>query len=561
MKSTFSKISWMLKQAKNTRFFLSLIVISGILASLIGVYRAVLLKNLIDSATSHKSDIMLYSIILLAILIIGEIAIRGFSSMLTTYSSNSICNTLQQNVYSHLLSSKLSEFSKHDSGDILTRMTSDIDNVSNLLVNILPDILSLIILVIASFFTLFAYDSTLAILIIIISPIPILLSRFLSIKIKKLYTKLQETESKYRLLLNESVQNIEVIKSFCLENNHNARLKAIQNNKLKLSLKRNRISIISNSVLSLGYWICFFLAFSWGAFKLSKGMSTFGTLTAILQLVGNIQAPFTSLAYALPQLIAAIASGERIIQLEKLGTDPVLPICAGLSSAGIEFKNINFSYEKNIPVLTDISAVINPGEITAIIGPSGEGKTTLVKLLLSLYQSDNGHIYTTDKDNKYEISASSRKFISYVPQGNTLFSGSIAENLRNGCQNASDKELEAAARAACAWEFIENSQNGLNTIIGEHGTGLSEGQAQRIAIARALLKKAPVLILDEATSALDADTELKVLTAIKTLQPPRTCIVITHRVSALKICSRIFKIENKHLVECTDLPLKQFNIT
>jgi ATP-binding cassette subfamily B protein len=549
LKNKFQNVKWILIQIKPSMFFLSLIVILGGITSIGEVYRAVILKKLFDSATNAQFNKMISAIVVLGILIISDIIIRGVCSSLSARSSAEICNNIQRKTYSNLTNSNLLEFSKYHSGDILTRMTSDVDAVTNMIVNILPNIISLVILITASFITLLFYDATLAVIIIVITPIPILISRIYAKKIKKIYMKVQQVESRYRSFLNESMQNMLIIKSFCLEKTNNVKIRTIQKSKLDLALKRNNISVLSNSILSLGYWIGFFIVFSRGALKLSKGTISFGTITATLQLIGNIQGPFSALAYSLPQIVSGFASSDRLIELDNLNLDFTDSLSIDIDSAGIEFKNIVFSYKKDTPVLKEVSSYIYPGEIAALIGPSGQGKTTLIRLLLSLYKPDKGHVYITHNKEKYEVGASTRKLISYVPQGNTLFSGTIADNLRYGSPNATDKELEIAARDACAWNFIKELQDGLYTVLGERGIGLSEGQAQRLAIARALLRKTPILILDEATSSLDTETEINVLRAIQNLHPIRTCIIITHRLTALKICDRILKIENKNLIE------------
>jgi ABC-type multidrug transport system fused ATPase/permease subunit len=340
-----------------------------------------------------------------------------------------------------------------------------------------------------------------------------------------------------------------VIKAFCLEQGSAERIEGLQNQRLHWISRRSKMGAAASSTLSMGYWSGYFFAFGWGSFGLSKGTTTFGTLTAFLQLVGQVQGPMVGLANTLPQMIALVGSAGRLREFESLQMENNSRAVPGWDSVGIYLDNISFSYE-NKPVFKNLSIRIAPGEIVALVGPSGEGKTTFVRLLLSLLNITEGHIYfTNDKGEKMEVSAASRAFLSYVPQGNTLFSGTIADNLRVGCSDASDSELEAVSRSACAWEFIEKLPEGLNTVIGEKGHGLSEGQAQRLAIARALLHKAPVLVLDEATSALDAKTELKVLQTIQRQNPGRTCIAITHRMTVLKICSRVLKLEDGRIVE------------
>jgi ATP-binding cassette subfamily C protein len=369
----------------------------------------------------------------------------------------------------------------------------------------------------------------------------------------------QEADSTYRSFMQESIQNLLILKTFCLEKNNLSKLTELQNNKIKLSLKRSSISIVANIFMSIGSWIGFFLVFCWGAVNLSKGIGTYGTLTALLQLVSSIQAPFFGLAGSLPQLAGAIGSAERLIEIEKmtledLDYEEADESLLNINNPNIEFEDVSFSYFKNSPVLKNISFNIKSGETIGVMGASGEGKTTIIRLILSLIDSNQGNISIINDNKRYSINPSSRNLISYVPQGNTLFSGTIRQNLLYGNKDASETDIESAITAAGAFNFVDSLKGKLDTVIGEKGVGLSEGQAQRLAIARALLRKRPILILDEATSSLDIETELRVLNTVQNLQHNPTCIIITHRTSALSICDRLFKIENGFLKEVTNYP-------
>lgn len=556
MKELWLKTKWLMLQAKPFIHYLLFIIVFGSFSSLIAIYRALITKKLIDTATSSQLGNLFRILALFAITIVLDIGLRAAVAVITSKCSIKISNSIQKKLYNRLMKTKWMEFCKYHSGDILTRMTSDVDAITNLLITTIPNIISLSILLIGSFITLLILDPLLAVAFIVVSPITILLSRLYSSKLKKIYLKYQALESKYRSFLNESFQNMLIVKTFCLENGNNRIVKNIQKDRVRLTVDRTKMSVVTNIALSSGYWISYFLIFCFNASKLAKGTTTFGTLTALLQLVGNIQGPFYGLASSLPQVVAAIASTERIMELESLGIDSNNLIVENMKSAGVRFQNVGFSYKEDKMVLNNVSVNINLGETVALIGPSGKGKTTFIHLLLSLINPEKGHIYITNNLKIVEVSANTRKFMSYVPQGNTLFSGTIAENLRLGNSDATDEELKSAARAARAWDFIKNSPDGLNTKLGERGTGLSEGQAQRIAIARALLRKAPILILDEATSALDTKTEIEVLQSIKNLNPAPTCIIITHRNTALKICDRVFKLEDNHVIEQSNLIYK-----
>lgn len=537
-----------------------MIIVLGTASSLIGIYRAIISKKLIDTAISSNMNKLFEVLIVFAISILIEVVIKSGASIITSKCSIEISNGIQKNLYSRIMKTKWLEFSKYHSGDVLTRMTSDVDAVSNMLTNTVPTIISLGVMLVGSFTTFLFMEPHMALILITLSPISILLSRLYSSKLKKLYLKSQELESEYRSFLNESIQNMLIVKTFCLENENMNKVKNIQKKRYKLAISRIKLSVVSNYILSSGYWIGYFVVFCLGALKITKGTITFGTLTAMLQLIGNIQGPFAGLASLLPQVISAIGSTERLMELESLKTDPDVLGFQDVKSTGIIFKNVNFGYKKDALIISNVSVSIDPGETVALIGPSGKGKTTFIHLLLGLIDPEKGHLYITNNSENIEVSANTRKLMSYVPQGNTLFSGTIADNLRFGNPNASDRELESAARAACAWNFIRSSPEGLNTMLGERGTGLSEGQAQRIAIARALLRKVPLLILDEATSALDTKTEIEVLETIKNLNPAPTCIIITHRNTALKICDRVFKLEDNHVIEQNNLNYKDIAV-
>lgn len=549
MKTLWSQIKWMAGQARPFIFSLSLTLILETLLAIISVSMALISKNLIDGATTKQRNLLITSAILFIAIIIGQIVLEAILTLIRTRNTEAISNRMRQNLFKHLTQTEWQEFSKYHSGDILTRMTSDVSNITSVLVGTIPDIVSLGVSLIAAFITLLYFEPALAVVAFILGPISLVVSRLYAGKLKKLNLKIQQSESSCRSFLHEAIQNMIIIKTFCHEKISDKQIEKLQGEKLRVVMQRSKLTMASNSILSLSYWVGYLVAFGWGVLGLFKGSTTFGTLTAFIQLIGKIQGPFIGLAYSVPQLISAIASTERIMEFENLENEIIGQQIPDFNRVGIEFENVNFSYEKDKIILKDISTQIYAGEITAIIGPSGEGKTTFIGLILSLLRPKSGEIYITSEQEKFEICASSRKLISYVPQGNTLFSGTIVENLRFGCADVSDQEIEEALCLACAWDFVKELQNGLYTVIGERGVGLSEGQAQRITIARALLRKTPIIIFDEATSALDSITEMNVLKAIGNLSPVRTCIIITHRASTLRICHRILRLEDGNVFE------------
>lgn len=558
MKNSISKIKWIFTQSKSALLPLLIIVILGGVTSITSVYRALASKTLIDSATSSQNNLITKWAIILVSLLLIEITFKGISSVLSTFCSNKISNKLQEKIFKHITYSEWLEESNYHSVNLLTRLTNDVDTITNVIVSVFPGIISLLTILIFSFITLLSLDPTIAIVAIVFCPALIIFTKLLTKKLKKYYIDIQDEEVKYRSFIQESINNTLIVKSFTLENFNINKLKNIQATKSGLAMKRSFLTTFVNLLIQLGVYGGNIFVMCFGAFKIAMGSSSFGTLTALLQLFSNIQGPFAALSQCIPQIISAIGATERLMEIENLASEDtskskLKDITNNLYITG---KDINFSYKKEFPILKNVNFKINPREIVALVGPSGEGKTTLIRLILSLIHPSSGNAYISNNSIKENIIPDHRNLISYVPQGNTLFSGTIEENLRIGNKDASMDEIIECCKIACAYDFINSLDDKFNTLIGEKGLGISEGQAQRLAIARALLKKSPILILDEATSSLDGDTELRVLEGIKNLKHKPTCIIITHRPSALEICNRIFKLQRGTLKEI-EVPINE----
>lgn len=543
-------IGWIKPEIRPFLPGLAIILLINVSGALMGVATAIASKNMVDYAVANQLTMAGLAAAIFGGLIITNILMRVAESLLSIRIAESFSNQMRQRFFKRLLKTEWLPLSAYHSGDLLTRLTSDVNNITNCIVNVIPGIFALGAQLVASFLTLMYYEPKLAILAFIMGPSTIIFSRIWGRKLKYLHVKVQESESSYRSYIQEALQNFVIIKSFRLEEHNQDTLQDLHENRMKWILKRNRVTLAANNVMGVGYWAGYFLAFGWGAVRLSQKAISFGTLTAFLQLVQQVQTPFMGLARTFPQIIAMTASSERLMELEKMQTEKNVEPVPNLKSVGIHLRQVSFCYNDGKPILDKITTEIFPGQLVALVGPSGEGKTTMIRLLLALLRPSEGTVSFTDTSGGcYEASAATRDWVTYVPQGNTLFSGTIADNLRSGKSDATQAEMEKATRAACAWSFIEELPGGLNTVIGERGQGLSEGQAQRIAIARAFLKKAPVMILDEATSALDMETEMNVLRAVNDLGYHCTCLVITHRLTALRICSRVIKIQDGKIME------------
>lgn len=550
MQNLWKALIWIKPEARPFLPGLGVILLINGLGALMGVAIAIASKNMVDYAVADQLKRAGIAAAIFAGLILVNLLMGVGESLLSTRIAEAFSNVLRQRIFKRLSETEWLSLTAYHSGDLLTRLTSDVNNITNCLVNVIPSICALGVQLVASFLTLLHYEPMLAILAFIMGPSTVLISRIWGRKLKHLQAKVQESESAYRSYIQEALQNFVIIKSFRLERDKQENLQNLHEARMNWILQRNRIMLAANSVMGSGYWAGYFLAFGWGAVRLSQRAISFGTLTAFLQLVQQVQTPFMGLARKFPQIIAMVASAGRLMELETMPKEKRERQVPIRRNVGVRINEVSFYYTEAKPILDKVTTEILPGELVAIVGSSGEGKTTLIRLLLALLRPSKGQVYFTDAmGGRYEASAATRDWVTYVPQGNTLFSGTIADNLRCGKMDATRKEMEEAARAACAWRFIEELPQGLDTIIGEQGQGLSEGQAQRIAIARAFLKKAPIMILDEATSALDRETEIDILCSVKQLCSNSTCLVITHRLSALKICSRVLRIQDGQFIE------------
>lgn len=552
-KETIRKLKWIFSQSKPGLVLLVITTIMGSIMSAISVYNAMISRSLIDSATSGQISAVVKWLSVMGGIILFNIAFGTLRSILSTYCSNKIYNTLQKKFFEHIVHSEWLENSKHHSVGLMTRITSDTGTINGFITGTIPSMITSTVMLSISFFTLLKIEPFIAVFTVFIIPLIMLMNKLFGKRLKKFYKDIEEKNIEHRSFIQESVQNLMIVKTFCREKQSVEKLEQIQHEKLNLLLKQVWFSSMTGIFFSLGSSGAYFTVFCWGAISLVKGVITFGTMTAMLQLFNKIQGPMSSLIGCYSPIISAIAAAERLMELESMtleeGSEDVAISLENVITPTITFDNVSFGYKDNSKVLNNISCTINPGETIALVGPSGQGKTTLIRLLLSLIHPTEGRLYIDSSGDDISISKDLRHLISYIPQGNTLFSGSIKDNVSYGNINASIDNIKDACDCACALDFISELDDGFDTLLGEKGLGLSEGQAQRLSIARAFLRTRPILILDEATSALDPKTEVSILKAIKELEHKPTCIIITHRPTALSICDRVLRLENGDLIE------------
>ena len=419
--------------------------------------------------------------------------------------------------------------------------------IVNGIIAILPSAALFITSIIGAFYVLYGIDSTLAIIILCIGPVVAVGARIYSAKYKEMHKKCQEYDGKTKSFMLEILQNLLVVKSFGSEKIVLDKSEDLQMNSYRLRIKRVTVSLVAQVGLFIIFNAGYYFALGYGAYRLSTGELTYGDVMAILALVNQIQSPFKSVSSLLPQAFAVSASIERLLELEDLKDEPesIAPIDSGLYKDldEIVFDNATFSYNSD-SVVSGINMSVKKGECVAIAGESGVGKSTAIKLLLGIMEVENGRIYLKGKFGEMEVGKDTRPLFAYVPQGNLVLSGTIRENVSFGHNDAKEEDIIKACKIAQIWDFVEGLDKGLDTVLGEKGLGMSEGQTQRISIARALLHDAPVLLLDESTSALDSVTEKALLTAIREMTD-KTCIIVSHKQAAFDICDKVIYVEKK----------------
>ena len=503
-------------------------------------------KLAIDIATGVDTQFTLKeAIFLLVCFACGQVGLGICSRWVSAVLGVRAQNKIQHDLYARLLGSGWRELRAYHTGNLLNRLETDVYTVITLLTENFPSFFTTIVKFLGAFLFLFWMDKTLALIVVVIVPFFVLCSKLYMRKLRRLTHIIRDNDSKIQSLLQESLQHVVVIKTLGRQRTMLDRLSSLQNLLYRETLRKTKYSTVSSTVINAGFIAGYMLTFTWGTVSLQRGLITYGALIAFIQLVGQIQGPARQLARYVPLFISAFTATERLMELENIRHEAVKGDRLLSGRVGLRLEHLTFAYEKGSKKIFDnFSYDFPPQSITAILGETGSGKTTLVRLLLNLIRAQAGSLYLYDAQGlRLEASPDTRCNFAYVPQGNTLLSGTIKENLLLGRPDATDEELHEALRLAAA-DFISELPDGIESICGEGGTGLSEGQAQRIAIARALLRRAPFLLLDEATSALDTETERRVLQNIVSTFEGRTVIVVTHRPEVLQYCTQVLDLEH-----------------
>ena len=565
LQEMYEETKWMYTYAKKYKFQIVFYICLGIMTTLMGLASSVGSKYLIDAVTGQDTG----NIALIAIFIVSmglfSIGINAVTTMISARINIKVNNEIQAEVYDKILVADWISMKEFHSGDLLNRLNGDVNTVASSILSWIPSLITRGVQFLGILAIILYYDPTMAVIALGSAPVMVIVSKALMKKMRDYNKRMREVSSEVMSFNEESFQNIQSVKAFDLVEFFSNRLRNVQQNYKDVYLDYNKFSVYTSSFMSVVGMFVAYACFGWGVYRLWTGHITFGTMTLFVQLSGQLSSSFKSLVSLVPSAISATTSAGRIMEFfkikneTKLDDEKVRLIQNNTQGKGlsVELEDVNFSYNSTKTVFKNANIVANPGEIVALVGPSGEGKTTMVRLLLGLINAKSGSTVIKDINGiSCKISSETRRFFAYVPQGNTIFSGTIADNMRMVKPDASDDEIIDALKTACAYDFVKKLPQGINSKVGERGGGFSEGQAQRISIARALLRKSPILLLDEATSALDVFTERQVLRNIMNSGYARTCIVTTHRPSVLTMCDRVYRIDSG---DVSDIDEKEVN--
>ena len=559
---TFSEIiddwKWIFSYSKRYKGAIIFYTLLGIFSTSMGLVSSVASKYMIDIITGYQTSKLW---IMIAITLGSAVFSLVFSNVINRVSAKLsiyINNDIQADIFDKIIDADWLEINKYSNGDVLNRFNSDVSTISSNAISWLPTIVIAVYNFIATFVVIWHYDKIMSLLAFASAPIMLLMSKFLISKQREYARKVKEMNSDMMTFEVETFYNFDTIKSFGISSLYGKKMREWQRKYKDVSLEYNMFSIKTGIFMSIMGMIVQYAAFGYCLFRLWTHDITYGTMTLFLQQRGNLNSAFNNVISIIPNFLNSSISAHRIRELAQLPKEVHIAESSKLDALAehgfeVRMRDVDFSYVEGTRVITKSSFQACPGEIVALVGPSGEGKTTMIRLILGLIRPEAGQAVIRGLDgSEVEMNVETRHLFAYVPQGNTILSGTIAENMRMVKEDATEEEIIEALKVSCAWDFVGKMPETINSNIGERGRGFSEGQAQRIAIARAVLRDAPILLLDEATSALDVTTERQVLRNIINQRPNKTCIVTTHRPSVLNMCQRVYRVMETTVTELSE---------
>ena len=567
LKQLTGEILWMYAYVRRYWLLIAVYVLLGASGSVLGLGTSVVSKELVDAVTGVNSRGIVQVACLYVGVGVGQIFVNAVKSRLSLKVRLKVTNEIRADIYEQVLRTNWESLAKYRSGDLLYRVNGDAGMVANTILTFLPNVVTTLISFGGAFLIVIKNDPWMALIALLGAPVSFLTSRYSAKRMRQFQRDNQNVASDRTVFDQETFQNLQFIKAFGMLDQVTEKFHRIQQESVDVALRQNKFQQYMTITTSLVGQAVGYACYGFAAFRLWQGQISYGTMTMFISMAASLRGSFSGILNLAPMVIRAGISAERIMEITGLPRDSMADkeeaeeIRKQSREKGVyvHMENVDFAYEEDKWIYQGADFRAEPGEIVALIGPSGQGKTTTLNLILGLYHPKKGTIRVGNPGgNELRASSSTRCLFSYIPQGNTMFSGTIADNMRMVKPEASDEEIRSALEAACAWEFVGKLEHGMDTEVRERGTRFSEGQKQRLSIARALLADAPVMILDEATSALDVATERRVLRSIIRKEPNRTVIVAAHRPSVFSMCSRVYKVGGSRITELDEQGIQEF---
>ncbi len=567
LKQLTGEILWMYAYVRRYWLLIAVYVLLGASGSVLGLGTSVVSKDLVDAVTGVNSRGIVQVACLYVGVGVGQIFVNAVKSRLSLKVRLKVTNEIRADIYEQVLRTNWESLAKYRSGDLLYRVNGDAGMVANTILTFLPNVVTTLISFGGAFLIVIKNDPWMALIALLGAPVSFLTSRYSAKRMRQFQRDNQNVASDRTVFDQETFQNLQFIKAFGMLDRVTEKFHRIQQESVDVALRQNKFQQYMTITTSLVGQAVGYACYGFAAFRLWQGQISYGTMTMFVSMAASLRGSFSGILNLAPMVIRAGISAERIMEITGLPRDSMAnkeeaeEIRKQSREKGVyvHMENVDFAYEEDKWIYQGADFRAEPGEIVALIGPSGQGKTTTLSLILGLYHPKKGTIRVGNPGgNELRASSSTRCLFSYIPQGNTMFSGTIADNMRMVKPEASDEEIRSALEAACAWEFVGKLEHGMDTEVRERGTRFSEGQKQRLSIARALLADAPVMILDEATSALDVATERRVLRSIIRKEPNRTVIVAAHRPSVFSMCSRVYKVGGSRITELDEQGIREF---
>ena len=557
---------WIYDYAKHYRGSMIFYTILGMTSSLVAIGASMVSRDMVDIITGHRTGELVKTFSLMIGIALAGIVVNQITNYISASISMRVDAEIKQDVFSKILVTDWESLTGYHTGDLLTRWNSDVSQISDGVLNFIPNLIINMFRFFSALYVVLYYDASFAIFALLGIPVTLIMSRRLLNRMQNNNRRSAAMGARMSGFNQETFSNIQTIKAFDLVRLYVQRLRQLQDDYINMRLEFSRMSMVTSVILGFVGLAVSYSSYGWGIYRVWSGAITYGAMTMFLTLSGTLTGAVNSLTSIVPSAISLTTSAGRIMDILEMPKEDYSDMeraetfleehrAEGIT---LHVDDVDYSYRNGTEVFSGASFTARPHEIIGLVGPSGEGKTTMLRLLLALIRPRRGSITLEGSDGStLPLTPAARCAFSYVPQGNTMFSGSIAENLRNGKPDASDEEIVEALRTSCAWDFVKKLPDGIDTAVQERGGGFSEGQAQRLTIARALLRHSPILLLDEASSALDIATERQVLRNIMTDRYPRICIVTTHRPTVLTMCTRVYRISGKRLEQLSEQDIEQ----